>query len=133
MNLDTIFALLLIVYTFLFIRILHLNNKKLNIILKLKAENFKLKQNAAAHNENILQDMHKESFIKFISDSRDSAYKYIEDVQKCLNSFIVNVEPEIDYFKKYGDIIAMEPNYNSLKKITEAYDELKKILPEDNL
>jgi hypothetical protein len=133
MNLDIIFVLSLIFYTLIFLRVLYLNDKKLNIIVKLKAENFKLKQNAAAHNENILQEMHKESFIKFISDSRESAYKYIEDVQKSINEFIINVEPEINYFKKHGDIIAMEPNYNSLKKITEAYDELKKILPEDNL
>lgn len=76
-------------------------------------------------------DIHKENFIKFLSDSRDWAFGYIEEVQMGLTKFVNDIEPEINYFKEYGDIIAMEPNYNSLKKITEAYDELTKLLPKE--
>ena len=47
-------------------------------------------------------DIHKENFIKFLSDSRDWAFTYIEDVQKALDKFITDVEPEIIYFEKYG-------------------------------
>jgi hypothetical protein len=72
-----------------------------------------------------------EAFLKFVSDSRDWAYQYIEDVQELLNKFITDIEPEILYFDTYGDLMSAEPNYNSMKKISGAYKELKKMLPED--
>lgn len=76
-------------------------------------------------------DIHKENFIKFLSDSRDWAFEYIEEVQTGLTKFISDIEPEINYFKEYGDIASMQPNYYSLKKITDAYDELTKLLPKE--
>ena len=76
-------------------------------------------------------DIHKENFIKFLSDSRDWAFAYIEEVQIGLGKFVTDVEPEINYFREYGDISSMQPNYYSLKKITEAYDELTKLLPKE--
>ena len=77
------------------------------------------------------QQVHQENFLKFLSDSRDWAFNYIEEVQSGLNKFVGDVEPEINYFKEYGDIGSMQPNYYSLKKITEAYEELKKLLPKE--
>ena len=76
------------------------------------------------------ESVHKENFIKFLSDSRDWAYQYIEDVQAGLNNFINETAPEINYFKEYGDISSMTPNYYSMKKITEEYEKLKTLLPE---
>lgn len=77
------------------------------------------------------QEVHKENFIKFLSDSRDWAFAYIEDVQSELKKFIEEIEPEINYFNEYGDITSMQPNYYSLKKISEAYYELAKLLPKE--
>jgi hypothetical protein len=77
------------------------------------------------------QEKSNEAFLKFISDSRDWAYTYIEEVQASLNKFITDIEPEINYFREYGDVGSMAPNYYSMKKITKSYEELKKILPED--
>jgi len=75
-------------------------------------------------------DIHKENFIKFLSDSRDWAFAYIEDVQQALNKFITEVEPEIVYFEKYGAILSEQrPDYISLKKISEAFKELKSVMP----
>lgn len=71
-----------------------------------------------------------EGFIRFISESRDWAFQYIEEVQSALQDFTEDIEPEIAYFKEYGDITAMSPNYYSMKKIAAAYDKLKTILPE---
>jgi hypothetical protein len=76
-------------------------------------------------------DAHQENFIKFLSDSRDSAFEYIEEFQSGLNKFVSDIEPEINYFREYGDLMAMQPNYYSLKKITEAYEELKNLLPKE--
>ena len=72
-----------------------------------------------------------EAFLKFISDSRDWAYQYIDEVQMSLDKFITDVEPEILYFDTYGDLMSAEPNYNSMKKISASVKELKKLLPED--
>lgn len=76
-------------------------------------------------------DVHKENFIKFLSDSRDWAYEYIEDVQGSLTLFISEIEPEIAYFDEYGLVGDAYPHYHSMKKISQAYKELKKIMPED--
>lgn len=77
------------------------------------------------------QEVHKENFIKFLSDSRDWAFAYIEDVQAGVEKFINDVKPEIDYFEEYGDFTSMQPNYYSLKKISESYYELAKLLPQE--
>lgn len=78
------------------------------------------------------ESVHKENFIKFLSDSRDWAYQYIEDVQAGLNNFIVTIEPEIKYFKEFGGVLGTTaPNYYSMKKITEEYEKLKTLLPEE--
>lgn len=77
------------------------------------------------------QEVHKENFIKFLSESRDWAFTYIEEVQSGLEEFVNDIEPEINYFREYGDVVSMHPNYYSLKKITEAYDKLAKLLPKE--
>jgi alpha-L-fucosidase len=77
------------------------------------------------------QDIHKENFIKFLSDSRDWAFEYIEDVQKQLEEFIRDIEPEIMYFDEYGIVGDAYPHYHSMKKISSAYKDLKKLLPEE--
>jgi hypothetical protein len=77
------------------------------------------------------QQIHQENFLKFLSDSRDWAFNYIEEVQSGLKKFVSDIEPEINYFREYGDLMAMQPNYYSLKKITEAYEELKNLLPKE--
>ena len=77
------------------------------------------------------QDIHKENFIKFLSDSRDWAFEYIEDVQKQLEDFVRDIEPEIMYFDEYGVVGDAYPHYHSMKKISSAYKDLKKLLPEE--
>lgn len=72
---------------------------------------------------------HKENFLKFLSDSRDWAYQYIEDVQNGLTKFVNEIEPEISYFDEYGVVGDAYPHYHSMKKISQEYKELKKLLP----
>lgn len=72
-----------------------------------------------------------EGFLRFISESRDWAFQYIEEFQAGLQNFVLSIEPEINYFKEYGDISAMSPNYYSLKKIVEEYEKLKELLPKE--
>ncbi len=80
------------------------------------------------------EDIHKENFIKFLSDSRDWAFDYIEDVQKALSKFIEEVEPHIEHYDVYGAAVEgmMPPHDNALKKISKEFKELKKMLPEES-
>jgi hypothetical protein len=79
----------------------------------------------------IKKETDSDAFLKFVSDSRDWAYQYIEDVQEKINNFITDIEPEIAYFDEYGLVGDAYPHYHSMKKISGAYKELKKALPED--
>lgn len=76
-------------------------------------------------------DQSKEDFIKFISESREWAFEYIETVQKDLIFFVGAVDKDIEYFKKYGDKMSLKANYDALSNISKAYTELKKLLPND--
>lgn len=79
------------------------------------------------------KDQANEDFLKFVSDSRDLAYEYIESVQAGLQKFIDEVEPQIDYYDRYGAAIEgmVSPHDFALKKISSEFKELKKLLPED--
>ena len=76
-------------------------------------------------------DIHKENFIKFLSDSRDWAFDYIEEVQNGLQQFIKNVEPSVVYFDKFGNVVEGSPHHNDMKILSENFKQLKKLLPEE--
>jgi len=78
-------------------------------------------------------DVHTQNFIKFLSDSRDWAYQYIEDVQGGIKKFMNEVEPQLDYYNKYGIVVdgMIPPHDFALKKISKEVEELKKFLPEE--
>lgn len=71
-----------------------------------------------------------EAFFKFLSDSREWAFKYIEDVQEGIVKFINEVEPSIGYFDSFGDVMET-PMHPLMRKISLAYKDLKKFVPED--
>jgi hypothetical protein len=80
------------------------------------------------------ESIHKENFIKFLSDSRDWAFSYIESVQKGLTKFVSDVDADVSHFDEYGDALSMSrPDYPSMKNISKAYKELKTLLPEDEI
>jgi hypothetical protein len=58
-----------------------------------------------------------DGFLKFVSESRDWAFKYIEDVQKAIAEFSV--------YEK--DLVIG----NNSSKVVEAYSNLKKFLPDE--
>ena len=63
-----------------------------------------------------------EGFLKFVTQSRDWAFEYIEDAQQKLIAFGATLEPLL-----YEDFLGKE----DILIITEAYTELKLILPEE--
>jgi hypothetical protein len=72
-----------------------------------------------------------EGFVKFISQSRDWAFDYIEEVQSSIKEFVDDVRPEIEYFDEYGIVGDAYPHYYSMKKISQAYKKIENLLPPD--
>jgi hypothetical protein len=126
--------LILFLFSFFSSSYFWLQNKKLKVLIAQTEINLEIASKFFVEEFNEKQDNEqqaKDDFIKFLSDSRDWSYTYIEDVQSTIGKFIKDIEPEINYFKEYGDVGAMQPNYYSLKKITQAYEELVKLLPKE--
>lgn len=71
-----------------------------------------------------------DGFLKFVSESRDWAFQYIEEVQAGLDEFKSKVDLDIKYILKYGQLIE-HPLQESINRIAEAYEELQKLLPTD--
>jgi hypothetical protein len=76
---------------------------------------------------NALQLNEDDGFVKFLSQSRDWAFQYIEDVQASLNTFVETVGPAMAYYDKYGRINE-SPSMNT---IFDAYQKLIEVLPEN--
>lgn len=101
-------------------------------VYQVRSENTELKKTLIDVYKNGLMetDQAKEDFIKFISDSREWAFEYIETVQAGLNKFVEEAGPSIDYFDNYGEVI-YTPITPQMQKISEAYKDLIKLLPEE--
>jgi hypothetical protein len=69
-----------------------------------------------------------EAFLKFVSDSRDWAYSYIDSVQEEINSFITIVGPDIEYLESYKPPIISEEATN---RLFVGYKKIKALLPDD--
>lgn len=73
-----------------------------------------------------------DGFVKFISQSRDWAFEYIEEVQSALNEFDKEIAPIIKWNKTYGTSFDGGPYAEKIEEISLAYDKLKNLLPKDN-
>jgi threonyl-tRNA synthetase len=71
-----------------------------------------------------------DGFLKFISESRELAFEYIEAMQEALVKFKDKVGPEIEYMLTYGTATGDSLQSKSFLKIEKAYKELiKETLP----
>ena len=73
-----------------------------------------------------------DGFLKFVSESRDWAFQYIEEVQTALSEFDKSVAPELEWANTFGQVLGENAHTNTLRKISEAYDKLKEVLPKEN-
>jgi alpha-L-fucosidase len=127
---DLIFMFILSSLTLLFLS-LYVLQKRANKTLIAKTLETLLLQQLSRSTGKTDKEYADEAFLKFVSDSRDWAYQYIDEAQQGINKFITDVEPEIVYFDEYGIASSAYPHYHSMKKISGAYKELKKLLPDD--
>jgi hypothetical protein len=72
-----------------------------------------------------------DGFIKFISQSRDWAFQYIEEVQKALVEFDKEVADKFEWAKTYGIVTNGGTHGKVLDEISVAYNKLKSVLPEN--
>lgn len=107
--------------------ILRFANMKLNeeLLKSFINYNIVLEKNVSQESEKIEQT---DGFLKFVSDSRDWAYAYIESVQEEINSFITVVGPDIEYLDLYDPpIISKEAKI----RLVVGYKKIKALIPED--
>jgi hypothetical protein len=72
-----------------------------------------------------------DGFVKFISQSRDWAFQYIEEVQTALSEFDKTVDPLLKWAMRFGILNGETAHTKILSEISEAYDKLKSVLPEN--
>jgi hypothetical protein len=72
-----------------------------------------------------------EGFLKFISESRDWAFKYIEDVQSSLGGFHSSVSESLEYLYNNRNTFSDDRSSDAIAVIYEEYKKLKDMLPED--
>lgn len=101
---------------------------KVQRILDMQMMNEKLVQLEDINNE---LNMHgNDDFVKFLSNSRDWAYSYIEDAQAEIKKFSDVTGPEILYYETYGQSVT-SPHSEMLDRIAIAYNDLIKLLPKN--
>jgi hypothetical protein len=118
-----------IFYNFnLFGKLLTIKTKFSEIYLSNQILSEKLKQELEAKQDKQIEQT--EGFIKFISDSRDWAFEYIENTQETIKQIIDKTEHTIDYHKNFGSM-AIEPYSSQITTLVDALEELKTLLPEE--
>lgn len=72
-----------------------------------------------------------DGFLKFVSESRDWAFSYIEDVQDKLSEFDKKISGIVEYYSVYGPDMS-GVHIDLLKQFSEAYEDLKSVLPKED-
>jgi uncharacterized protein YoxC len=131
-SLSTLTVLFAIFYFYLNKRLRNVSKdlKKLyidNAVMQEYIDIIKSEENTNISDEHV----DKENFIKFLSDSRDWAFGYIEDVQSGIKEFIDTVDPDLNYFDEYGEVGSAYPHYDAMVRINNAYKKLKDLMPKE--
>lgn len=126
------FSLTTFIFSVLYFRALFKLKKTIKLSAELIFTNQALEQKIFNGNPDDISDVHRENFIKFLSDSRDWAFGYIENVQNKLREFIEFTDKEFKYFDEYGILIEGQPHYKTMKRVSEECKKLKELLPEDS-
>ena len=117
-------------YLFALIKINKINKSFTKLLISHKSlQQFIDTNNIEFKNED---DIHKENFIKFLSDSRDWSFSYIEDVQSKINKMILDLKNDVEYFEKFESLYDGHPSYDMLKNFVKSYKELQDLLPKEN-
>lgn len=72
----------------------------------------------------------QEGFVKFLNQSRDWAFEYIETVQTVIKELVDKFDRNMKYATKYGDI---DPTQQYLVQLSDIYYKLKNLLPKEEV
>jgi len=113
-----LFLFFVLVFFGLSVEVIRLKNKNLQLLLIINQtiKDIEFVQNRFNQNN----QPEREHLLSFLNETRDVAYKYIEDVHDSLLVFKSEIENEL-----------ANPNIDSIKKIKIAFNKLQKIYPED--
>jgi hypothetical protein len=89
-------------------------------------------QESGSVKESDVSDIHQENFIKFLSDSRDWAFDYIDKSQKQIKQFTDIADKQFAFFDSYGVLTEGDLFHDNMKVISEEYKKLKSLLPEES-
>ena len=78
------------------------------------------------------REIMKENFLKFVSDSREWAFDYIETVQKQIKNFTDLADKEFAYFDSWGMLSEGELFYETMATMSKEYKKLKELLPDED-
>lgn len=71
-----------------------------------------------------------DGFLRFISESREWAFKYIEDVQDAIKIFDQEVGPIVKHYRETKKSLYSKQS-ETLSKLAEAYDIVMSLMPDD--
>lgn len=80
---------------------------------------------------NSLKIEKNDGFVKFLSDSREWAFNYIEEAQAANKKFASVVAPQLEWAMTYGSAIS-SPYDDVIKSVYGAYKELEKTFPNED-
>lgn len=132
-----LFSACILLISFLIFRILKLKNQvrmALGFYMQSEIDNHFLKTELDTLNkENSLRELSEsEGFVRFLSNSREWAFAYIEQVQSALKEFDETITPITDWTETYGSAIQDNVFRDRLLEISLAYKKLQSLLPKDN-
>lgn len=133
----------IVIYSLLTLLIAYLGFR--NLVLRRNFHNAMVAKSEAEIRRNILMQEYSnirqelenkkleksDDFIKFLSDSRNSAFEYIESVQDSLSKFDKQITKIIKWNETYGASTGDNPHSDKIKEISLAYKQLKDLLPQN--
>jgi hypothetical protein len=124
-----------VVFIFLFVivllRLIKLKSQSIKLklqIIDLVQQNELLKKTLESKENPQIEKT--EGFLNFVTQSRDWAFEYIEDVQKVINKVIDDTSSTIEYHNKFGSM-DIEPYATQITTLANAIEELKFLLPNE--
>ncbi len=72
-----------------------------------------------------------DDFVKFLSNSRDWAFEYIEDAQEKISEFDKQIQEIAEWNRTYGSVVGDTPHSSKIEEMNLAYDKIRSLLPEN--
>jgi hypothetical protein len=123
-----VFIIVVIVITGAVLENIRLKNKNIELLFLLAQLN--LDNDAIKKKLSTSEDVEKDHLIKFLSETRDASYVFIQEFQDEIKNLKQDLDNDVQHFEKFG--VLAEPydiHYSMSKKFVEYYRKLLKFLP----